>query len=70
MTKVRHEICAIVGRYTDRDGKEKNRYQKVGVELETEGLSCSRFSIRARKGKEGLLPDLVSLASDIFGKAA
>jgi len=30
------DICVVIGKYTDREGKEKNRYQTVGVEMETD----------------------------------
>lgn len=29
------EIVAIVGKYTDREGKEKNQYQNMGKIIET-----------------------------------
>jgi hypothetical protein len=35
-SKIKHELCVVVEKYTDREGKEKSRWQKVGVELETE----------------------------------
>jgi hypothetical protein len=35
-SKIKHELCVVVEKYTDREGKEKNRWQKVGVELETD----------------------------------
>ncbi len=25
------DICCVIGKYTGKDGKEKNRYQNVGV---------------------------------------
>ena len=31
------EIVAIVGKYTDREGKEKNQYQNMGKLIETQG---------------------------------
>ncbi len=35
-SKIKHELCVVTGHYVDREGKEKNQWQKVGVELETE----------------------------------
>ena len=32
---VKYEVTAVTGKYTDRDGNEKNRYTKVGVILQT-----------------------------------
>lgn len=32
---VKYEVTAVTGKYTDRDGNEKNRYVKVGVILQT-----------------------------------
>jgi len=36
MSRVKHDICVVVQKYKDRDGNEKSKWQKVGVELETE----------------------------------
>lgn len=30
-----HDIVAVTGKYTDRDGKEKNRYQTIGAIIDT-----------------------------------
>ena len=32
---VKYEVTAITGKYTDREGKEKNRYAKLGVVMDT-----------------------------------
>ncbi|SEJ54755.1 hypothetical protein [Frateuria terrea] len=32
---IQYEVTAITGKYTDRDGNEKNRYAKLGVVMET-----------------------------------
>lgn len=32
---VKYEVTAITGKYTDKEGKEKNRYTKVGVVVES-----------------------------------
>lgn len=29
----KYDVVAVTGKYTDRDGKEKNRYQNIGVVL-------------------------------------
>ena len=33
---IKHDLCVVVGTYRDSQGQEKKRWQKVGVELETE----------------------------------
>mgnify|MGYP003341403071 FL=1 len=35
MAKTTYEVTAVVGRYTDQHGKEKNRYQRIGSVIET-----------------------------------
>lgn len=35
MAKTTYEITAIVGKYTDKDGNQKNRYQRIGSVIET-----------------------------------
>lgn len=32
---IKYEVSAVTGKYTDKDGNEKNRYTKVGVIIET-----------------------------------
>ena len=32
---VKYEVTAVTGKYTDREGKEKNRYAKLGVIMST-----------------------------------
>lgn len=32
---VKYEVTAVTGKYTTKDGTEKNRYQKIGVVIET-----------------------------------
>ena len=32
---VKYEVVAITGKYTDATGAEKNRYQKLGVVIQT-----------------------------------
>jgi len=31
MSRVKKEITAIVGQYTNKDGQQKNRYQRIGT---------------------------------------
>jgi len=35
MAKTMYEVVAIVGKYTNKDGQEKNRYQRLGSVVET-----------------------------------
>lgn len=35
MSKVKKEITAIVGQYTNAQGQQKNRYQRIGSVIET-----------------------------------
>jgi hypothetical protein len=35
MSKVKKEITAIVGNYTNKDGQQKNRYQRIGSIIDT-----------------------------------
>jgi hypothetical protein len=32
---IKYEVTAVTGKYTDKNGNEKNRYTKVGVVLDT-----------------------------------
>lgn len=32
---IKYEVTAVTGKYTDREGKEKSRYVKVGIVMET-----------------------------------
>lgn len=42
----KYEVTAITGKYTDKNGDEKNRYQTIGVVLETRnGLMLKLESI-------------------------
>jgi len=34
-----YEVVAIVGKYTNKDGQEKNRYQRLGSVVETRNES-------------------------------
>ena len=36
MAKVVTHLCAAVRQYTDKDGKEKTQYQRIGCEMEDE----------------------------------
>lgn len=43
---IQYEVTAITGKYTDRNGVEKNRYAKLGVVIETKnGLMLKLESI-------------------------
>lgn len=35
MSKTVYEVSTIVGKYTNKDGQEKNRYQRVGSVIDT-----------------------------------
>ena len=35
MSKIKKEISCVVGTYTNRDGVEKKRYQRIGSIIET-----------------------------------
>ena len=46
MSKIVYEVVAITGKYTNRDGVEKNRYVKCGVVLQGDkGLSMKLESL-------------------------
>lgn len=53
--KYKHDLCVAVRKYTDADGKEKNQWQKVGVELETD--SGGRIILLDRWFNPAGLPD-------------
>ena len=35
MSKIKKEVTAIVGQYTNKEGQQKNRYQRIGSIIET-----------------------------------
>jgi hypothetical protein len=35
MSKIKKEISCVVGTYTNKDGQEKKRYQRIGSVIET-----------------------------------
>ena len=35
MSNLKYEITAIVGKYTNQSGEQKNRYQRIGSIIET-----------------------------------
>lgn len=39
------EIVAITGKYQDRNGVEKNRYQKLGVVMEKDGKKMIKLEV-------------------------
>jgi hypothetical protein len=53
--KVRHELCAIVGTYRDAQGNEKKKWQKVGIEMETD--QGGRFILLDRWFNPAGIPD-------------
>ena len=36
MSKVKKEVTAIVGQYTNKEGQQKNRYQRIGSIIQTQ----------------------------------
>jgi hypothetical protein len=36
MSKIKKEISCVVGKYTNKDGQEKNCYQRIGSIIETQ----------------------------------
>ena len=46
MAKVVTHLCAAIRQYTDKDGKEKTQYQRIGCEMEDE--TGKRFIILDR----------------------
>jgi len=36
MSKKKYDVVAVTGKYTDREGNEKNRYMNCGVVIQTE----------------------------------
>jgi len=35
MSKTQYEVSVISGKYTNKDGQEKNRYQRIGSVIDT-----------------------------------
>ena len=35
MAKTMYEVTAVVGKYTNQEGQQKNRYQRIGSIIET-----------------------------------
>lgn len=55
MAKVVTHLCAAIRQYTDKDGKEKTQYQRIGCEMEDE--TGKRFLILDRFIALAGLPD-------------
>lgn len=55
MAKVVTHLCAAIRQYTDKDGKEKTQYQRIGCEMEDE--TGKRFIILDRFIALSGLPD-------------
>jgi hypothetical protein len=45
MSKILKEISCIVGKYTNKDGEEKNRYQRIGSIIETRTGSMLKLDV-------------------------
>jgi len=38
MSNLKYEIIALVGKYTNQSGEQKNRYQRIGSIIETKNV--------------------------------
>jgi len=45
MSKVKKEITAIVGQYTNKDGQTKNRYQRIGSIIDTKNGDMLKLDV-------------------------
>ena len=45
MSKVTQEVTAVVGKYKDQNGQEKNRYQRIGSIIETKNGPMLKLSL-------------------------
>jgi hypothetical protein len=43
MSKTQYEVSVITGKYTNKDGAEKNRYQRIGSVIETKNGPMLKF---------------------------
>lgn len=43
MSKTQYEVSVISGKYTNKDGAEKNRYQRIGSVIETKNGPMLKF---------------------------
>jgi len=43
MSKTTFEVSVISGKYTNKDGAEKNRYQRIGSVIETKNGPMLKF---------------------------
>jgi hypothetical protein len=45
MSKVKKELSAIVGKYTNAQGQEKNRYQRIGSIIDTKNGDMLKLDV-------------------------
>lgn len=45
MSKVKKEITAIVGQYTNAQGQQKNRYQRIGSIIDTKNGDMLKLDV-------------------------
>ena len=45
MSKVKKEITAIVGQYTNKEGQTKNRYQRIGSIIDTKNGDMMKLDV-------------------------
>ena len=43
MSKTQYEVSVISGKYTNKEGQEKNRYQRIGSVIETKNGPMLKF---------------------------
>jgi hypothetical protein len=43
MSKTQYEISVITGKYTNKDGQEKNRYMRIGSVIDTKNGPMIKF---------------------------
>ena len=43
MSKTQYEVSVITGKYTNKEGQEKNRYQRIGSVIETKNGPMLKF---------------------------
>ena len=53
MSKVKKEVTAIVGQYTNKEGQTKNRYQRIGSIIETRNGEMLKLDVIPLKEKGG-----------------
>lgn len=45
MSKIKKEITAIVGQYTNKEGQQKNRYQRIGSIIDTKNGDMLKLDV-------------------------